>query len=222
MPAPKLRPGRPEHDDPPAGHVLAAVVADALDHRHRAGVAHGEAFADHAPDEGLAAGGPVQDDVPGDDLLLGDEAGRARQRGTHDEPATGQALAEVVVGVAFEAQRDAAGQEGSEALAGRAGEGDVDGPIRQPAAAVAPGDLRPEQRPDGAVDVADRHGELHRARRRPGPGWQASISVRSSALSSPWSWALHAVAGLARARPPARPGWGRGRGRGPSSGRPPR
>ena len=29
MPAAKLRAGRPEHDDPAAGHVLAAVVADA-------------------------------------------------------------------------------------------------------------------------------------------------------------------------------------------------
>ena len=27
----EVAPGRPEHDDAPAGHVLAAVVADALD-----------------------------------------------------------------------------------------------------------------------------------------------------------------------------------------------
>ena len=119
MPAPKLRPVGPQHDHPPAGHVLATVVADALDHRDGAGVAHREALADHAADERLAAGRPVQDHVPGDDLLLGDEAGRTRQRGPHDQPAPRQALAEVVVGVAFQAQRDAAGHEGSEALPGR-------------------------------------------------------------------------------------------------------
>ena len=39
---------RPEHDDAPAGHVLAAVVPDALDHRVRAGVAHREALARRA------------------------------------------------------------------------------------------------------------------------------------------------------------------------------
>ena len=78
MPAPKLRPGRAEHDDPAAGHVLAAVVADAFDHRDGAGVAHGEALADDAADERLAAGGPVEDHVAGDDLLLGHEAGAAR------------------------------------------------------------------------------------------------------------------------------------------------
>ena len=44
-PAPKLRPVLPEHDDHAAGHVLAAVVAHALHHRARAGVAHREALA---------------------------------------------------------------------------------------------------------------------------------------------------------------------------------
>ena len=33
MPAAKLRPVAAEHDDAAAGHVLAAVVADALDDR---------------------------------------------------------------------------------------------------------------------------------------------------------------------------------------------
>ena len=75
MPAPKLRPVAAEHHDPAAGHVLAAVVADAFDDGDGAGVAHGEALADHAADERLPAGGAVQDDVAGDDLLLGHEAG---------------------------------------------------------------------------------------------------------------------------------------------------
>ena len=48
MPAAKLRPVAAEDDDAAAGHVLAAVVAHALDDGGRAGVAHAEPLADHA------------------------------------------------------------------------------------------------------------------------------------------------------------------------------
>ena len=51
------------------------------------------------------------------------------------------------------------GQERAERLAGRAGQGDVDGAVGQPLPAVAPGDLGAEHGADGAVDVADRHRE---------------------------------------------------------------
>ena len=51
----EVAPGRAEHDDAPAGHVLAAVVAHALDHHVGAAVAHAEALAGHAADERLAA-----------------------------------------------------------------------------------------------------------------------------------------------------------------------
>ena len=47
--------GRAEDDDAPAGHVLAAVVADALDDRGGAGVADAEPLADLAAQEDLAA-----------------------------------------------------------------------------------------------------------------------------------------------------------------------
>ena len=90
MPAPKLRPGRPEHDHPAAGHVLAAVVADALDDGEGARVAHAEALADDAAQEDLAAGRAVGDHVAGDDVVLGDErspsAAGARSRRPPDRP----------------------------------------------------------------------------------------------------------------------------------------
>ena len=73
MPGAEVAPGRAEHDDAAAGHVLAAVVADALDDRSGAGVAHAEPLADDAAQEDLAAGRAVGDDVAGDDVLLGDE-----------------------------------------------------------------------------------------------------------------------------------------------------
>ena len=43
--------GRPEDDDRATGHVLAAVVAHALDDRGRAGVADAEPLADAAAEE---------------------------------------------------------------------------------------------------------------------------------------------------------------------------
>ena len=100
------------------------MVADPLDDGEGAGVADAEALADDAAQEDLPAGRAVGDDVAGDDLLLGDE--RRRRMRTDDEPPTGQALPEVVVGVADQAHRDPGWHEGPEALPGRTGEVDVD------------------------------------------------------------------------------------------------
>ncbi len=64
---------RAENDDRAVRHVLAAVVADALDHRHGAGVPDGEALAGAAGAVELAAGRAVEGRVP-------DEAGLGRRR----------------------------------------------------------------------------------------------------------------------------------------------
>ena len=107
MPAAKLRPVRPMHDHRAAGHVLAAVIADAFDHGHGAAVADGEPLAGQAVDEHLAGGRAVEQRVADDDVFLGIE-GRAGRRADDDPPA-GEPLAQVVVGVADQLQRDAAG-----------------------------------------------------------------------------------------------------------------
>ena len=82
--------GAAQHDHRAAGHVLAAVVADALDDGHGAAVADGEPLAGQAVDEHLAAGGPVEERVADDDVFLGVE-GRAG-RGLHDDPPAGEPL----------------------------------------------------------------------------------------------------------------------------------
>ena len=51
----EVEPGRAEHDHAAAGHVLAAVVAHALDHRDGARVADREALAGEPAEEGAAA-----------------------------------------------------------------------------------------------------------------------------------------------------------------------
>ena len=68
--------GLAEHDHRAAGHVLAAMVAGAFDHRRRARQAHREALARHAAEEGLAAGRAVQHGVADDDVLA------SRRRGS--------------------------------------------------------------------------------------------------------------------------------------------
>jgi hypothetical protein len=133
----------------------------------------------------LAAGGAVADDVARDDVLRGVEGGLARR--AHDDARRRQALADVVVGVAFEPQRDAAGQEGAEGLARGAGERDVDGVVGEALAVVLLGHLVAEHGADTLGDVAHRQVDADRGavlERVAG----ASISSLSKCLSSSWSW----------------------------------
>ena len=98
MPAAKLRPVLAEHHDDAAGHVFAAMVAGALDDGDGAGVAHGEALAGDAAEVALAGDGAVEDGVADDDRLFRHEAAVVRR--AHDEAAAGEALADIVVGLA--------------------------------------------------------------------------------------------------------------------------
>ena len=70
MPAAKLRPVWPMHHDDAAGHVLAAVVARALDDGDGAGVAHREALAGDAAEIALAGDRAVEHRVADDDRAL--------------------------------------------------------------------------------------------------------------------------------------------------------
>ena len=101
MPGREIPPGPSEHDDAAAGHVLAAVIADAFDDGERAAVADGEPLAGDAAEVRLAARRAVERDVADDDVLLGDE--RRLPRRIDDDLAARQPLADVVVRVALEA-----------------------------------------------------------------------------------------------------------------------
>ena len=70
----EVAPGRAEHDDVAAGHVLAAVVAAALDDRVGAGVADREALARQAAEERPAARRAVERRVARDHVLVGARA----------------------------------------------------------------------------------------------------------------------------------------------------
>ena len=184
MPAAKLRPVLAEHDHQAVGHVFAAVIADAFDHRRRAGVADREALAGHAVEEGLAAGRAVEHHVADQDVLFRQER-RSLAADRRSDLAAGEAFADVIVGVAFEFERDALGQERAEALPGRAGELEVDRVVRQPCRAVPPRDLAAQHRADGAMHVADRQLDFDRRPVLERLAWRARSACDRAPASRP-------------------------------------
>src|ERR1035438_10195702 len=95
----KVASGLSDYHHRAVGHVLAAVVAHALDHRNRAGVAHGEALAGNAVDEDFAAGSAVEHHVAHQDALLGQEAGLLGR--VYDDAPAGDPLAQLEIGRAL-------------------------------------------------------------------------------------------------------------------------
>jgi hypothetical protein len=69
-------------------------------------------------------------------------------------------LADVVVTFASQFQRHALGQECTEALAGRSGQFDVNGVIRQTGVTITAGDFARQHGATGAIDVDDRGFDL--------------------------------------------------------------
>src|SRR5215471_222740 len=128
--------GFSQDDDASACHVLAAVIADALDDGYCAAVANCEPLARDSPDVGFAARRAVQRDVADDDVLFGRE--RRRPRRHDDKLSAGQSLAKVVVSVAFQRQRDAPRYERTEALPSRSREANPYRVVRQAPATTQP------------------------------------------------------------------------------------
>ena len=123
--------GLAEDDDDAAGHVFAAMVAGALDDGDGAGVADGEALAGDAAEVALAGDRAVEHGVADDDRLLGHDAGVLRR--AHDDAAAGEALADIVVGLADQLERDARREPGAKALAAGAAKRDGDRVLGQAA-----------------------------------------------------------------------------------------
>ena len=80
------------------------MIAQTFHNRTGAGVAHGKPLTGLATEVGFATGCPVQGHVADNDVVGGDE-GRSAGRIHHDAP-TGEPFANVVVGIAFQFERD--------------------------------------------------------------------------------------------------------------------
>ena len=138
-----------QDDHCPGGHVLAGMLAGALDHGDGARVADGEALADAPGDEEPTAGRSVEQRVPGQNWMAG-HVGRRPD----DDRASVHALADVVVGRAGQLEGDSVGQVGAEALSRRALEANEHRSGRR-AEAEALADVAAEAGAHGAVAVAD-------------------------------------------------------------------
>src|SRR5690606_9174845 len=105
-----------ENYNPATGHVFTAVVADALNYRAGAGVAHAETLCGNTAEEGFTTGGAIHHHIADQDVLLG---GKGADFGWIDHnAATGKALADEVVGVTFHLDGYAMGKKRPQALAG--------------------------------------------------------------------------------------------------------
>src|SRR5581483_8951982 len=144
----------PEHDNTATGHVLTSVISDAFNHCPYAAVAHSEALSRHAANVSLTTGGAIESDVANDDVVLGNKS-RTRRR-VDNNLAARETFADVVVGVAFEFQKHAAGDERAEALSGRTLKTEMDRIFMQSFRTKAARDLTPENGAHDTVSVADR------------------------------------------------------------------
>src|SRR6266513_320249 len=140
----------PQYGDHAARHVLAAMVAGAFDHRHGAGVPHSKSV----------ARGPGREQSTGRRAIQRRVAyqNTSRISGTTKWPdhnlAATQALADVVVRLAFEVQVHARQRKGAEALAGAAVKAQPNR-LAGPRAAVDARDLTGDARADSEVMIAD-------------------------------------------------------------------
>src|SRR5262249_10015498 len=147
-----------EHDDRAAGHVLTTVIAAALDDCGRARVAHREPLARDTAEKHFAGDGSVEHRVADDDVLLGHEAGLSRW--IDDDATAGEALADIVVCLPLELQRDAAREKRAEALPGRADRADTNRVVWQSRVPVPSRHFAGKHGTDCTVNVAN--GDLER------------------------------------------------------------
>ncbi len=131
------------------------MVADSLDHGGGAAVPHGETLPREAVEEDLSRRGAVEKTVPRDPVLIGLE--RRSLRHLHDDPASGETLAKVIVGLALQHHGHTVGQEGAETLARGTPEMQFQRAVRETPAPVQTGDAVAENGADGTVHIADAH-----------------------------------------------------------------
>ena len=133
------------------------MVADSLDHRRRSRIADCKAFARNTVEERFPTGRAVESHVADQNIFFGSKMGSTRW--VHDDSAAGKALSNVVVGFAFQRERDTVRQESPQALSRRPRELNSHGVVGQSRGAVAARDFATQQASDGAVYVA--HRQVH-------------------------------------------------------------
>ena len=156
----KVASGLADNHHAAAGHVFATVISHALHHRVDAAVPDAEALAGDAPEIAFAGGCAVQGYIADKDVFLRHK-GRGPRRVDNDL-AAGKALADVIVGVPFQGQGDAPGDERAETHPGRPVEMHPHCILRQSRGAVAFGDFVAQDGSRGTVGIPDGQDDVHR------------------------------------------------------------
>mmetsp|Transcript_9325 Transcript_9325/g.18389 ORF Transcript_9325/g.18389 Transcript_9325/m.18389 type:complete len:622 (-) Transcript_9325:3164-5029(-) len=139
-------------------HVLHSVVSSTLHDGVGTGVTHSEALTDDTTCKEGTLGGTVECDVAENDVVLSLEGrltGKGGGMGVCNNAATGEALANTIVGITLNFEGDTASQEGTKGLSGRAIKLDADGAVGETSMTVLANDLVAEHSTGGAVKVVD-------------------------------------------------------------------
>ena len=131
------------------------MIACAFDNSDRAGIADREALAGHTAEIAFPGYRTIHDGVADNDGFMRNDLLGLFGRVNHNAT-TRQALADIIIGLAFKLQCHAMRKPCTEALARCAFQGDMHGVIGQPAMAEALGDFTRQHGTRGPIDGGDR------------------------------------------------------------------
>src|SRR5262245_27655948 len=134
--------------------------AGAFDDGHGAGIAYCEPLAGDAAEIAFTADRSIEHGVSDDNRSLRDNTGIGR--GPDNNATAGETLADIVVALALELERDAFGKPGAEALAGSADKLHMDRVVGQASMAVTLSDFARQHGTGGAIGVPDGCDDAHR------------------------------------------------------------
>ncbi len=144
----------PQNDGHAAGHVFTAIGAAAFDDGQSPGIADSKTLARLAGGKQLSGGGTIEHGIADDGVLIAVElAGRHL---AHHHGTAGEALADIVIGIAEHFELQPLDGEGAQRLAGRAAQPHRQMVGLQAGHAKTPGDLCREpgaDRPEGIADI---------------------------------------------------------------------
>src|ERR1700761_2746149 len=133
-----------DHDPSPC-HILTTMIAYSFHHGADPGITHGETLAVFTPYKGFTRSGAIEGYVADYAIFFRDKTGILCR--IYDEPCARQTFTEIVIGIAFELQRNPTRIEGAKALTRRSGKFEMQGVFFQPLAFIPFRDLI---RKDGA------------------------------------------------------------------------
>ena len=136
------------------------MIADALDYRRGAAVAHRKAFTSATGGKETTTGRPIQYGIAEDHIAVGHKAGVLM--GTNDQLAAAQALAHIVLGFAIKPQIETVQPKGPKALTSGTGEADLNLTVGQAFVAITQGQLTSQLGANGALRIADLVRQPHR------------------------------------------------------------